>query len=267
MKKWLRVCIGEIKKQKQNYYSSIELYLSMLLWPILSGISTYFIYKSFDLTFLSEYGINNEAQLLTFVFTGALGYNCFFAMVQGALFMRNERENGTLEMVFLTPANRMAMVYGRSLGGFIQNAGMFAVFTAIILIISNGFNKTTIINIPIAFLIVLISSVIWGGLINAIFIISRDIDFWFIVCDEPMRIFSGTEIPIMAFPKLFKLFSAVFPLTHCLILVRQLFSYSQISWLDLIINIIILSVIVIITRIIISYAENSNRKTGNLQLY
>lgn len=267
MKTWIRVCFGEVKKQKQNYYNTMELYLSMLLWPMLTGISSYFVYFSFDLSFLTHIGIATKNDLLIFVFTGALGYNCFFAMVQSALFLRNERENGTLEIVFLTSANRLAIVYGRALGGITQNVGMFSVFIVILLLFTSNFDLKLLIAIPFSFVIILISSVVWGGLINAIFIVSRDVDFWFIICDQPMMVFSGTELPINIMPVLFKIIGSIFPLTYCLKLVRQIFNDGNISWTNVLQNVIILITLCVITKIILIIAENRNRKTGDLQLY
>lgn len=267
MKLWLKACFAEVQKQNRNYYNSVELYLSMLLWPFLSGIGTYFIYKSFDLTNLLDIGISSTSDLLVFVFTGALAYNCFFSMIQSALFLRNERENGTLEIVFLSPANRLALVYGRALGGIIQNVGMFSMFTGILFIIIGKCNLIFIAKTLLCFVVVFLSSTVWGGLINAIFIVSRDVDFWFTLCDEPMKVFSGIEIPITLMPILFKIVGGIFPLTYCLLLIRQVFFSNNLKISIILTNIVVIILLIIITKIILVITEKINRKTGNLQFY
>lgn len=173
----LQVCKGEILKQNQNYYNSWQNYISLGIWPILNSIGTYFMYKSFNLSFLEKYGIDTDSKLIIFIFTGLLGYNCFWSMVQSALFMQNERENGTLEVVFLAPANRMAIVYGRALGGIIQNVWMFSVFSLLIIVVIKGISLEALICIPIGSFLLLTAAVIWGGFINAIFLVSRDVEF------------------------------------------------------------------------------------------
>lgn len=267
MRLWVKVCFAEVKKQNQNYYNTIELYLSMLLWPFLSGMGSYYIYRSFNLSELVKIGISNNTDLAVFVFTGALAYNCFFSMIQSALFLRNERENGTLEIVFLSPANRLALVYGRALGGIVQNVGMFSLFIAIIFAIIGKFNLFFLGKTLICFLFIFFSSTIWGGLINAIFIVSRDVDFWFTLCDEPMKVLSGTEIPIVLMPIFFKILGGIFPLTYCLLLIRNVFFCEKINLKIIFANIIVLIVLIMITKIVLFVTEKMNRKTGNLQFY
>lgn len=267
MKGVLQVFKGEIFKQNQNYYNSWQNYISLGIWPILNSICAYFMYKSFNLFLIEKYGIDTNSKLMIFIFTGLLGYNCFWSMVQSALFMQNERENGTLEIVFLTPANRLAIVYGRALGGIIQNVWMFSVFSILIIAVNKGITLRTLVCIPIGFLLLLIAAVIWGGFINAIFLVSRDVEFWFNICDSPMDILSGSKMPVSAFPVFLQSVSAIFPLTHCLIIIRSIFSESTASignWLSLL---LIQLILISATKIILHLAEKHNRKTGNLQLY
>lgn len=267
MLNFIRACKGEIIKQNQNYYNTWQTYISLLLWPLLNCFVTYFMYKSFDISALSMYGIESFKRLLIFIYTGLLGYNCFWAMVQSALFMRDERENGTIEIVFMTSANRLAIVYGRALGGIIQNVWMFLLFTLLIVFTNSEVNVRTIVMIPIGFIVLIISAVLWGGFINSIFLISRDVDFWFNICDSPMELLSGVKIPVAAFPVFIKAFSVIFPLTHCLMIVRNIFMGEEVDVLNLILLLIVLCILVFVTVVILHVAEKHNRKTGSLQLY
>ena len=64
-----------------------------------------------------------------------MSYTCFWSMVQNAWSMANqERKGGTLEITFLSPANRLAMMYGRALGALIQEVWMFCCFSVFILV-------------------------------------------------------------------------------------------------------------------------------------
>lgn len=267
MKKKFRVCWGEMFKQSQNYYNTWQTYISLLLWPVFNSFATYYLYQTFDLSTLNKYGIDSLNSLLVFIFIGTMGYNCFWSMVQSALFMQDERKNGTIEIVFLTPANRLAVVYGRALGGILQNVWMFVFFIMVIIFFYRGFNAFSIVLIPIAFLILLVSSVVWGGLINSIFLISRDTDFWFGICDSPMELLSGVKLPVAAFPLVFRVLSYIFPLTYCLAIIRNIFISNKIEMLSIIMLVIVLGGLVFITILILKFAEKNNRKTGNLQLY
>lgn len=106
MKRSLLVIKAEIVKQQQHDYHSWFVYLSLLVWPILGFFEVYYTYKPFEFT---EYmGITNHKELLAFLGTGFMSYTCFWSMVQNAWSMANqERRGGTLEVTFLSPANRI----------------------------------------------------------------------------------------------------------------------------------------------------------------
>ncbi|HEX2982661.1 MAG TPA: ABC transporter permease [Ignavibacteriales bacterium] len=269
MKKCIIVCWGEVKKQRANYFNKLSNYISLLIWPVIVFLTTYFTYRSFDISVLNNYGIDTQSSLMAFLVTGALGYNCFWCMVQSALFMLNERQNGTLEIVFLSPANRLAVMYGRALGGIFQSIWMFLLFALMIIFITNGITVEMLFRIPLALIVLIVSSTIWGGFINSVFIISRDITFWFTLSDEPMYLLSGAKVPVEAFPLWSQVLAAIFPLTYCLYIIRALFTGKD----DLINPVIIvglvtsLALLILITYVILYFAEKRNRRTGNLQLY
>lgn len=192
----LTVIIGEIKKQKRNYFNSLVTYISLLVWPLLTLIMTWMSYKNYSIDVLSDAGILSLKELLVFLLTGFLEYNCFWLMVQSAFFMRNERENGTLEIVFLTPAPRMAIIYGRAMGALYQALWLAVMYGVILYFILDTALLTFVIMLGLTFLITIFSAIIWGGFMNAIFLSSRDADFWFDIADEPMKLFSGVNIPI-----------------------------------------------------------------------
>lgn len=265
MRNWFRICWGETVKQKQNYFNSPMTYVTSLVWPLLNCIMAYYTYSAFDISRLVKYGISSKKELLIFIFTGLLVYNSFWLMIQSALYIQNERENGTIEIVFLTPCSRLALVYGRALGSIIQNIWMFICFCAVLLLV--GSNSIHLIDLLLGYVILLVSAVVWGGFINSIFLVSRDVDFWFNLCDCPMDLLSGTKIPIAAFPSWLGWASFVFPLTYCLIAIRDIFSSHRVQYMNLLYLGICLVVVIIITKVILCLAEKLNRKTGDLQLY
>ena len=163
MKKWIRVCKGEAVKQKKNYFNTPVTYIASFLWPVLNGIITYYTYKTFDIACLVRFGILSEEDLLIYIFTGLLGYNSFWLMIQSAVYVQNERQNGTIEITYMTPANRMAIIYGRAIGNIIQNIGMIVSFLVILIIM--GKFSFSVSKVFLGIIILLISSVIWGDLL------------------------------------------------------------------------------------------------------
>ncbi|SFO30734.1 ABC-2 type transport system permease protein [Pseudobutyrivibrio sp. UC1225] len=265
---FFKVCIGEITKQRLNYFNSISTYISLLIWPILTIITCIYSYKSFDIEPLKIYGINSRNDLSVFIITGFLCFNCFFTMVQSGLFMHSERENGTLETVFLSPAPRLAIMYGRALGALFQSTWIILLYSVVLFLLEKEKIIITIIKLPLVYLIIIISSTIWGGLINAIFTLSRDIGFWFTLCEDPMKFLSGVSMPISVIPVCIRWLSVIFPLTFCLDLIRGIIIYEDELSVSACIKYIIVNLIVVaITILILRKGEINNRETGNLQLY
>lgn len=155
----------EMCKNKRNYRSKLSDFISLFIWPALIYFSVLFTYRVFDLGSLAQYGIFTICDLEIFLISGALGYYCFWAIVQNALNIQLERENGTIEIVFLSPANRIALLYGRALGSVIQSFGLFISFSIIIIVINSGISGHTFISLLFTFFLLLLSSILWGGLI------------------------------------------------------------------------------------------------------
>jgi len=269
MKVIWRIIQAEIMKQHRNTFHSRYMYFALLIWPIVIFINAYYDFKPFNLSdSMSEYFTSIES-MVTFLITGFLAYNSFGALVQSAWLMSFERRNGTLEMVFLSPANRMAIIYGRALGALFQNIWMFLIFAVFVTVYVNGIPLVNLLYLPLVFLILILSAMIWGGLMNVIFMFSRDAGILFNVFDEPMALFSGVRVPAAVFPLWAKVISVIFPLTHTLVIVRSLLIRgSLIGSLPSIGYLIAVSIIMIaLTRFMLHKAEKHGRETGNFSFY
>lgn len=229
----LRVIGAEIIKQHRNWFNSKYTYFSLLLWPILIFINIYFSYKPFEGIYQQKlFEAIGSDDLMLFLIVGALSQNCFWAMVQTAWQMSYERQSGTLDIIFLAPANKLCLMYGRALGAIFESVWMLGVFSIIIISLFSGVSITMLIKVPIIFVILIISATVWGGLMNVAFLFSRDATFLFNIFDDPMTLFSGTRIPIQVFPIWAKVIASIFPLTHALVLIRKFFAADPIVFTD-----------------------------------
>ncbi len=270
MNDFLIVCYAEVIKQHRNNYNTILSFISFLIWPFISFIIIYYTYYSFNITEMILYGIENKRDLLLYLAIGSLVYNCFWCMVQGGLYVRYERQNGTLECSFMSPANKLALIYGRSISGILNNTWMYTFLTSIIILNSN-LSFDVFVKVIIAYILVLIGSVIWGGFITSLYIISRDVDFIFTLCDEPMIFFSGVRFPTSILPHGLQIISFLFPIYYCLRLVRGMFMNESLINCDLYLCLIqfILALLFMFTLTLanIRLGEYNNRKNGNYSLY
>lgn len=269
MKKNLLVIKAEILKQKQHDYHSVFVYMSLLIWPILGFLEVYYTYKPFSLT--GYMGISDSNELLTFLGTGFMAYTCFWSMVQNAWSMANqERKGGTLEITFLSPANRLAMTYGRALGALIQEVWMFCCFCIFILFYTKSIRLDNLFLLPLIFGLLIISATIWGGMLNSIFMFSRDASIIMDIFDTPMVLFSGVRLPRNCFPIWAKVISLIFPLTYCINVIRFTMNIKQNGQevvLDIACLMICLCIMILITVFLTVRVEKHNRETGELQFY
>lgn len=254
------------KYHKNNFYSWMT-YFTLLLWPILILYNTFYTYYSFDINFLVQYGINNRGKLMIFLVTGAMGLNFFFSMVQSAWQMSYERQNGTLEVIFMTPANKLWLLYSRALGALLEEMWIFSFLSVFIILFYNGLSVKIVVIFLISFFVLLVSSVVWGGFMNAIFLFSRDATFLFNLLDSPMDLFSGTRIPTQAFPLWGQVISSIFPLTYCLHIIRTLFRLEKFEIEELFKLGIVLTVIIMLTILIEWLANINMRRNGNCNFY
>lgn len=260
---------AEVMKQHRNWFHSKTVYFSLLIWPIITFFNSYYSYKSFDLTKINLTEMNSQQSLITFLITGFFGYLCFWSLVQSAVQMGFERENGTLETIFLSPGNRLSIIYGRALGSLFENIWMFIVFTFSVIIWVKGIPLENMVYVPIAFIILLISATVWGGLMNVIFVFSRDAGILFNIFDEPMSLFSGVGLPTGTFPVWAKVISAIFPLSYALTAIRSmLIGGSILKSLKSVVGLgIVIIIIILLTVWLLNLAEKNARQNGEMTFF
>lgn len=264
-----QVIQAEMLKQHRNWFHSGLIYFSLLIWPILTFFVAYFNYKPFDLQSSSIALFETEESVLLFLITGYIGWICFWSLMQSAWQMGFERQNGTLETVFLSPANRPALMYGRALGALFENIWMFLVFSVAVTFWIKGIPLSGVIFLPISLMVIFISAVVWGGFLNVMFLFSRDAGFLYDICDEPMTLFSGVTIPPTVFPLWAKVISVIFPLTHALFVSRNLLipKTTTVFYAGVIELMSSLGLLIILTLVLLKYAERHARRSGNLTFF
>ena len=269
MNYFFKVLKAEMRKQHKNYFHSKIIYVSLFLWPVLTFISAYYNFKPFDLNNISIDYLN-EGNLIVFVL---IGYTCllfFHSLIQSAWRFSFERISGTLELIYLSPGNRLSFIMGNAATSLLEGVWLYVVFTSFILLAKANDLK---INGPAAFvsmLLIVVLALLWGMLLNALFLFSRDSGFLFTILQDPMELFSGVKIPTILFPQWAKIISYFFPLTYSAELLRRaiLNGESLQHMKGLVIISIIAAIIMAITTIIaLKCGEQHAKKTGNMALF
>lgn len=271
MIRFVKVVKAEAVKQLKNQIHNFWVVFSMLIWPVLAFASTYYQFKPFKFEGIWK-GISylDDKTLITYIMIGYFAMVFFRSFVQSAWGFSFERVYGTLELIYLSPANRLAVILGNAVAGLGINVWMFTLFS---LGIYGLYNQVPIANYPViavSMLLMIVMSIIWGMLLNAMFLFTRDSGMLFTILEEPMELFAGVKIPTVLFPLWAKSIGMLFPLTYAIKLLREVVftgcGFYEIQTQLCICSLICL-IMLVMTVTILNLGEKHNTKTGDMALF
>lgn len=269
MRAFLKTLFAEIKKQHRNYFYSKTVYISIFLWPLLTFITTYYSFQSFDIR-KSKIPYITPENVIVYLLLGYMCLSFFRCLVQSAWRFSFERISGTLELIFLSPTNRAAVLLGNAISSLFESVFVMVVFSGFMFIKNSKVINMQVVPFFVVFLIIMGMAITWGMFLNSLFLFSRDSDILFTILEEPMEIFSGVKVPTMLFPVWAKAISFIFPLTYGIEAVRKVVLMG--CSLNDILGFVFIGVAIIIflftaIMIILKMVERHVRITGNLTLF
>jgi ABC-2 type transport system permease protein len=218
-----RIVRAEMLKQHRILFGSKMMYFSMLIWPALELASAYFTFRPFlnAPNLAKNWSVAADPSSVTLFFiTGLLGYTFFRSIVQSSWQFSFERFHGTLEILFLSPANRLVLILTNGAGALLQSVWLFLTFSLGLIMLVGGLHMSSPAMFGVAFLGLLLPSLGWAAFLNSICIFARDSSFVFTVIESTMSFFSGVRIPLPAFPLWVRAAGLLFPLTTSLFILR-----------------------------------------------
>lgn len=269
MRAFYKTLIAEIVKQHKNYFHSKIIYISLFVWPILNFITTYYSFKSFDLS-ESRVVYITPANVLVYLLLGYMCMSFFRSLVQSAWRFSYERISGTLELIFLSPGSRIAVLLGNAVSSLFESVFVMVVFTISLLIAKSDVVDINGISCAAVLLLTILMAVIWGMFLNSLFLFSRDTNFLYSILEEPMEIFSGVKVPTTLFPVWAKVISVIFPLTYAIEAVRRVMLKGS-SLYEVhnffVTGILIIAILFVAVIVILNRVEKHVRRTGNITLF
>lgn len=269
MKEFFKVVKAECKKQHLNYFHSKMIYVSLFIWPILSFIASYYSFKPFKII-NSKIPYLTEENIIIYLLLGYMTMSLFRSLVQSAWNFSFERISGTLELIYLSPASRQAVIIGNAISSLFESVVVMVCFSIGVIMFKKEVLNINYLALIVVLLITLIMAVLWGMLLNSLFLFSRDSGFLFTILEEPMEIFSGVKVPVAVFPFWAKIISVVFPLTYAIEAIRNvILNGSTNVYLGkfIIIGFSIIIVEYLASILIINVVEKHSRKTGNFTYF
>jgi ABC-2 type transport system permease protein len=184
-----------------------------------------------------------------------------------------EKETGILEVYFVAPISRMAILLGMALGGFVNTTlRAVAILTAGTLI----FHVPIMLNEPLTALLVFfltIAALYALGMMFASLFMLYGREAWHTanLLQEPVQFLSGTYYPMSSevVPRFVQLLSSLIPLTFGLDGIRRVAIQGQgiaDIWVDVVALIVFTLVLLPLARFALSYMENLGKKEGRLTL-
>lgn len=220
---FLRVVRAEIEKVVKVHFFSARVLFWTLALPLGNGLYLYFLYLPFAAGSVSlEFNASNfTLDLVGFTLIGQLLYSFFTMMLLAGADFEDERWQGTLESVLLSPANRVAVLLGEAFAhAFNYMWALIGVTLSWIFFINTNVFITDPLALLLSIVLSYLSLVALGMCFEALFIASRRGGMYATALQEPIMFLSGLIFPLQAMPQALLPFSYLLPLTFGLVAVR-----------------------------------------------
>lgn len=265
----LRTIKAELLKNiRHSFFTNFMLFFNLIL-PFGLGLTYYFIYLPFqNHEVLNVQGF--KMPLLDFTLAGQIIYLLFVNMILIGSYFSEERFQGTLEAIFLTPCNRFALLLGGSLAGLVNYIWFILGLLCVIVVLHI---KPKICSFPAVFLsivLAVLTTIVVGMLFQLFFVSSRRGSLWGTVLQEPVIFVSGIVFPLQYAPRFIQMIASAVPLSYSVLAFRaSVFAGATVSQLS---NIFIfltgVSILyLVITVYLMRLVDVKLREEGSLQLF
>lgn len=229
----LHQLLWECRKTMRQVYLKPEAFiLQFLLWPLINLTILVCYYAPFTgrLGWLRPLAFTGDLSLGAYLTAGTFVVGFYGQYVLTGTILAWQRDQGVLEAVYLTPVHRLVHLLGNALAGAVSGLASVG-FMAFGLILFDVEATNPLILIP-AVLIVILTSLPWGALLCAIFLVGRNQRVLFSFFEEPAEFLAGVRFPPQALPGALAVLSAFYPISHAVGLLRAALSYAPMAVLQ-----------------------------------
>lgn len=262
----------EMYKQIKMLLVSKNAIILMTLYPILEFAILYGRYLPFNTTELVE---NFETQTgipyyFSFFLIGYIGLMLFQSVMLTGWFFARERVMGTLELTYMTPANKLGLLTGNAIVGLVKNVWLSMIFALMMAVFMPNSININIFQVILVLPIFIIPAICWGTFVNSLLMFSRNNSLIFTFLSNPLSLFSGTEIPINVIPVWLRPISFVIPLTWSISIIRNIL-LKGVMYIEFKISLIILVgmcfLLMILANMISKKAVKYLKESGSLTFF
>ncbi len=156
-----------------------------------------------------------EGNYLQFMAPGVIGMTVLFTAMFSGIAMLWDRQFGFLKETLVAPVPRLSIMIGRTLGGATVAVLQGALIFVVALIA--GFRPTSLLAVPLAFLVIALIAVVFAALATAIGSGLKEMQGFQMVMNflvMPLFFLSGAIYPLDGLPRVLGALTRVDPLTY-----------------------------------------------------
>jgi ABC-2 type transport system permease protein len=193
-------------KRSAAYFINV---LRMPLGPLAIYAVAYFAYQAAGRASVDGTSVSG------FLLVGMFGHVTVTSAVWwGGSAIEQERFEGTIGALFLSPASRIAVVLGHGLAGFIFLIPSFVVVGLLGVATGARLNVESPGAVVVSALVLLIAALALGFLLSALFVLTRRANLMANVIQHPIYLLGGFVIPREELPRALRIISDTLPVAH-----------------------------------------------------
>jgi len=266
---------------KAVFLRNVKLYTSYkawiiatVVWPIPLLALNIYQYKPLGTdadisTALQNYGISNFAGM---IIVGTIVYLLYNRLLWGTgVSIQSERWMGTIEVLFVTPTNKMVVLVASGLSSLLEASWWIV---SIFFLSWAFFGVQPAITSWFAVLLSLMSTmaalVSIGVFFAAFFVLTRAADQLASGLQAPVRFFTGVAFPVSALPQMLQYVSYLFPVTYGISAMRNsILAGGNLGavWLDLVLLYVMTAIFLTAGYFTLKAVERQAKKKGTLYLF
>jgi len=248
--------------------------IATVIWPIPLLALNVYQYKPLGTDAaisdaLKNYGFSNFAGM---IIVGTIVYLLYNRLLWGTgVSIQSERWMGTIEVLFVTPTNKMIVLIASGLSSLLEASWWIV---SIFLLSWALFGVQPTITSWFCVFISLVSTmaalVSIGVFFAGFFVLTRAADQLASGLQAPVRFFSGVAFPVSALPQMLQYFSYLFPVTYGISAMRKSILIGgniEAIWLELVLLYVMTTIFLISGYFTLKAVERQAKKKGTLYLF
>jgi ABC-2 type transport system permease protein len=158
---------------------------------------------------------SGNGSYLQFVAPGVIGMSVLFTSIFSGIGLLWDRQFGFLKETLVAPVPRISIMIGKTLGG--ATVAMIQATLVFVICVIAGFRPVSLASVPLAFLFMALTAIVFGGLGTAIGSVLQDMQGFQLIMNflvMPIFFLSGALFPLTNLPKVLAAVTSIDPLSY-----------------------------------------------------